>query len=114
MVADLSATDLSLATFAPLLGSTFRVRASEAADAGETGLDVELIGAERLGESDRSFTLQFRGGPGAFLPQGTFVFAHPRLGAFELFVSPTARTASGFTTEAIFNRLPEPPEERPR
>ena len=102
-------SDFSLGTFAPLLGSTFRVRpAAGVPDAAAFGLDVELVAAERAGASDRSFMLRLRGGPGTFLPQGTFTFEHPKLGAFEMFVSPTSRTAAGFTTEAVFNRLPGP------
>jgi hypothetical protein len=50
--------------------------------------------------------LELTGGPGTFLPQGMFLFEHPSLGAFEMFVSPTKRSADGFTTEAVFNRLP--------
>ncbi|MEP6653659.1 MAG: hypothetical protein ABJA82_09890 [Myxococcales bacterium] len=105
--------DFSLATFGPLVGSVFEVTVPMEID-GRGVVEIELVTARGLGtdthEADqRSFVLELRGGPGtSFVPQGMFTFAHPHLGAFEMFVSPTARSATGFTTEAVFNRLPAP------
>jgi hypothetical protein len=97
--------DFSLDTFAPLVGSLFHVTVPPEIDARGT-VELELAAARGLGTDARSFVLTFRGAAGTFVPQGMFPFAHPRLGSFEMFVSPTARTADGFTTEAVFNRLP--------
>ena len=99
--------DFSLATFAPLVGSTFRVTVPLELES-ESGrvLELTLSAARGRGTDERCFVLEFRGGPGTFLAQGMYRFDQPLLGSFEMFVSPTARGADGFSTEAVFNRLP--------
>jgi hypothetical protein len=97
--------EFSLATFAPLVGSTFRVSVPAEIE-GRGIVQLTLAAARGLGQDERCFVLELRGGPGTFVPQGTYRFEQPLLGSFEMFVSPTARSADGFMTEAVFNRLP--------
>ncbi len=109
---------LRYASFAPLLGETFRLdRAPEAA------LELALIEVKRLGpEADdvaagetedeaqdraqdrprRPFSLLFRGPAAPRLGQGTFRLEHAALGALDIFLVPMEPDAEGPRYEAVF------------
>jgi hypothetical protein len=88
------------ATFAPLVGTEFRVRRE-----GARALRVKLIEARRSSGVGESFSLLFRGRAQAGLEAGTYRFEHPSLGGFELFASPVGRGVKGLDLEAIINRI---------
>src|SRR5258708_6615602 len=58
--------------------------------------------------SPESFSLIFRGRCDQLLPQRTYVFAHEKIGRFELFIVPLGREAGAIQYQAIFNRLANP------
>jgi hypothetical protein len=93
---------LKLATYLPLVGSTFKIRRSQA-----PSLSVKLVSAERLpNEIGESFSLIFRGHRNARLVQETYTIAHPRLGDFPLFLVPVGQEAKGQSFQAVVNRIP--------
>jgi hypothetical protein len=92
--------DFTLETFLPLVRTTFQVRAAE-----DRCVSLVLLEATGHGPDGNPFVLRFGGPADEFLPQGTYAFEHDGLGAFDLFVSPSSRTADGFTTEAVFNQI---------
>jgi hypothetical protein len=53
------------------------------------------------------FSLLFQGPQTPFLPQMTYRATHDKLGEFDLFLVPVAKTQDGFEYEAVFNRFPE-------
>jgi hypothetical protein len=93
---------LRLATYVPLVGTTFRIHRQKAPT-----LSVKLISATRLpNEIGESFSLVFRGHRNAKLEQETYTIAHPRLGEFQLFLVPVGQAAKGQSFQAIVNRIP--------
>ena len=67
----------------------------------------ELVLAEctRLGDGGTArvpFSLVFRGPVDPVLPQRTYPLRHAELGAFELFLVPVGRDATGTSYEAVF------------
>jgi hypothetical protein len=97
----------TLATFAPRLGETFRIRADA-----QTLLDLVLVEATDLsgpagaGGAERRprapFSIVFRGPPAPLLPQRIYGLEHDRLGAFDLFLVPIGPDAQGMRYEAVF------------
>ena len=53
-----------------------------------------------------SFALIFRSPGDRALGQDTYLFSHPNLGAFPLFIAPGSAGWDGVSHEAIINRLP--------
>ena len=51
------------------------------------------------------FSAFFEGPADIFLGQGTFTLEHEDLGAFPLFITPVAKTGTGFRYEAVINRM---------
>jgi hypothetical protein len=49
------------------------------------------------------FSIYFQGPPEPSLPQKLYVFQHPEMGEFEMFVVPIARNEAGFRYESVFN-----------
>lgn len=49
------------------------------------------------------FSLYFEGPAETFLPQSTYTLEHERMGANDIFIVPVARTADGFSYQAVFN-----------
>lgn len=93
---------LRLATYVPLVGSTFRIHRPQS-----SSLKVKLVSATRLpNEIGESFSLIFRGHGNAKLGQETYTLAHPRLGEFQLFLVPVGRVAKGQSFQAVVNRIP--------
>ncbi len=86
----------------PLVGSTFRIRRSQARP-----LSVKLLSATRLpSEAGESFSLIFRGHGNAKLGQETYTLEHPRLGEFPLFLVPVGPPVKGQDFQAVVNRIP--------
>lgn len=110
--AEVSLQELSFATFAEHLNTTFLVRASQ-----DRTVELELIEAQcipwqtvplELGREcpGQTFSLLFRGQPKLELPQGTYDFAHDRMGRFSMFIAPVGRPEPDEPRyEAVFNRI---------
>jgi hypothetical protein len=92
---------LRLATYVPLVGSTFRIHRRQARP-----LPVKLVSATRLQGVGESFSLVFRGHGNAKLEQRIYTIEHPRLGEVPLFLVPVGRPARGQDFQAIVNRIP--------
>ena len=92
---------LRLATYIPLVGSTFKIRRE-----GASPLSVKLVSATRLEGVGESFSLIFRGHANARLGQQVYDFEHPSLGTFPLFVVPVGRATKGRDFQVIVNRIP--------
>jgi hypothetical protein len=88
------------ATFAPLVGTDFRVRRE-----GARFLRVKLIEARESSGAVESFSLLFRGRARSGVEAGTYRFEHPSLGGFELFASPVGRGVKGLDLEAVINKI---------
>lgn len=89
----------TLETFAPLVGSGFRLHAP--------GGPIDLVLAEATGLPPRPrsrlpFALLFRQPAGVLVPQQAYPVDHPDLGAFELFIVPLGPDAEGMRYEAVF------------
>jgi len=92
---------LRLATYVPLVGSTFRIHRQQARP-----LSVTLVSAMRLQGVGESFSLIFRGHGNAKLEQKIYTIEHPRLGEVPLFLVPVGRPVKGQDFQAIVNRIP--------
>lgn len=90
---------LRRATYAPLVGTDFRVHVP-----GMRTLRVRLVEVRALRSPGEAFSLLFRGRR-AEVEGGTYRIDHPRLGRFELFVNPVGRGVQGLELEAIVNRI---------
>ena len=90
---------LRRASYAPLVGTDFRVHVP-----GRRTLRVKLVEARRLRGPGEAFSLLFRGRR-ADITGGIYRIDHPRLGAFDLFVSPVGRCVKGLELEAVVNRI---------
>jgi hypothetical protein len=94
------ADELTLGTFAPVVGDVFEV------DAGEAGTLklklVEAIAAPDPNAPREPFVLTFKGPVEPVLAQQTVPLRHGSLGTLEIFVVPVGRDAEGATYEAVF------------
>lgn len=94
----------TLATFAGLVGSRFRIGVDAA-----TPMEVELIEARGLSAGHataarrEAFSLIFLGPPVSLLPQRRYGFEHDELGSLEIFIVPIGRDDRGVRYEAIFS-----------
>lgn len=108
---DVPLTGLSFETLVDQLNSTFHVHA------GEHGLlPLQLIRVEVKTPSPlekpnapdaefERFSLVFAGGRTQRLPQETYLFEHPQIGRFELFIVPVlSLDPARHKYEAVFNR----------
>jgi len=95
---------MQLTIFAGQVNTKFQ--ASPGAD---QTVELELTGATDLGSTARheQFSLSFRGPLDAYLPQRMYRLEHGVLGSLDLFLVPVGRATSGFSYEAVFNRLVE-------
>ena len=96
-----TSAELTLQSFAPLVGEMFRV---DLAVAGTLELELSEAGEGDAGPgSERDpFRLLFRGPGEPVLAQRTHRLEHPVLGALEIFLVPVGRDARGTSYEAIF------------
>jgi len=93
---------LRLATYVPLVGSTFRIRRPESSP-----LSVKLVSATQLrSEVGESFSLIFHAREDAGLGQETVTIEHSSLGTFPLFLVPVGPVRKGQDLQAIVNRIP--------
>jgi hypothetical protein len=93
---------LRLATYVPLVGSTFRIHRSQS-----SSLSVKLVSATRLpSELGEAFSLIFRGHGNAKLGQETYTIEHSTLGTFPLFLVPVGSAQKGQDFQAVVNRIP--------
>jgi hypothetical protein len=109
---DDASAQLTCATFAKFLGSSFLVRREK-----EPKVDLELTHVRERSTShlDRpnafdarheKFSLEFRGPQSAPLPQNTYSFEHRQLGRFEMFIVPVGvKDETHGYYQAVFNRL---------
>jgi hypothetical protein len=91
---------LSHATYAPLVGTQFRLHRT-----GARSLRVRLIEARQSPTAVNSFSLLFRAHPRAGVDGGLYRLEHPALRNVELFISPVGRGAKGLELEAVINRI---------
>jgi hypothetical protein len=96
--------DLTLETFAPHVGTRFRVALTDG-----RSVELELTGAARQKDvhaamRKEGFAIWFRGPADLLLPQGTYHFAHECLGdGAAFFIVPIGRKPEGYEYEAIFS-----------
>ncbi len=97
--------ELHFVDFQPHLHTTFQV----VFDDGH--FDLELVEADELPDAPNQerFSLMFHGSPEFFLPQATYMFSHPQMGDFPLFLVPMRKSAEGYLYQAVFNRLRSSP-----
>jgi uncharacterized protein DUF6916 len=93
--------ELTQATFAPHVGSPFRVHV------GDSELELTLVEVSDVRVSPRveAFSLEFRGPAASPLPQAEYQFDHPVIGELALFIVPVGRDGDALEYEAVFNRL---------
>jgi hypothetical protein len=93
---------LSLETFAPAVGQTFKV-------GDPAGTTVELLLVEATAQDAlpnalrQPFSLLFHGPADPLLPQASYRFEHPTLGVLGIFIVPLGRDEHGAAYEAIFS-----------
>jgi hypothetical protein len=93
--------DFHKTTFAPLLHAKFLVQLDPSESA-----EVELIQVTgQESNTMETFSLVFRGPADQPFRQGTYTLQHEKLGTFQLFLVPIGRDESGYSYEAVFNRL---------
>jgi hypothetical protein len=95
---------LARSTFAPLLGSTFRM------SGGGTNYDVVLAEIDDLipassTESENRFSLVFSSSPTRPRTEGIRTFHNDRIGSFDMFVAPIDRGAKALRLQSIINRI---------
>jgi hypothetical protein len=96
---------LTVETFQPRIGQTFRIRPRP-----DTDIAAELIEARSLGEPGRAtaskrripFTLSFRTTLSPVLPQRIYEVVHDEMGAYDIFLVPVGPDGKGMVYEAIF------------
>ncbi len=98
---------LTLSTFTPRIGETFRLDAPSGQP-----VPIELVEAQSLAsdgtraEGSRRardpFSLVFKGPPGPALPQGIYALAHDGLEPMDLFLVPIGPGRGGVLYEAVF------------
>ena len=93
--------ELTQATFAPHVGSSFRVQT------GDSELELTLVEVSDVRVLPRVevFSLEFQGPAASPLPQAEYQFDHPVVGEFTLFIVPVGREGDVLQYEAVFNRL---------
>lgn len=91
---------LRLATYVPLVGSTFRINRE-----GASPLKVKLVSATPLAGKGESFSLIFRGQRHSEIAERISTLEHPSLGRFDLFVAPVGRGVKGQDFQAVVNRI---------
>lgn len=103
-----SIADLHFADFDALLGQSFLVNTIDALPRSVRLAAVKPGAAARTGAANprhECFSLAFCGPKGQAFPQGTYTFAHPQLGYFDLFVVPTMAVDHEERHIAIINRI---------
>ncbi len=101
----LEITQLTVASFAPLVGEGFALRTNTGNEIGVRLAKVQGHGWHTPPEAGgrQSFSLVFHAPASERLAQGIHAFTHPTLGTHELFLVPIGRDAQGLQLEVIFN-----------
>ncbi len=68
------------------------------------GLELTEVSERRSNGTLEAFSLTFQGPLEPALEQGTYRLENDAMGAFEIFLVPIRRDATGFGYEAVFNR----------
>lgn len=101
--------ELTSASFASHIGSTFRARVEA-----NRSVDLKLVQVTQLprppggvipASNREGFTLQFAGPSADPFKQGTYTVEHSALGTSQIFLVPTRPAGSNQPYEAVFNRL---------
>jgi hypothetical protein len=102
----LGAVELNQASFARVVGTTFRVSV-----AANRAVVIRLLSVRPLAAVGRTkptgegFSLLFSGSRAEVFGQDNYPIGHPTLGKFELFLVPVGPAGPDQRYEAIFNRL---------
>jgi hypothetical protein len=95
---------LTVDTFAPRIGETFRI------DLPDGAIALQLVAADLLGEpageggaARAPFSIVFRGPHEVLLPQRTYRLEHDDLAALEIFLVPIGPDEDGLRYEAVFS-----------
>ena len=91
---------LRLATYVPLVGTTFTIHRQ-----GALPLSVKLVSATELPGVGDSFSLIFRGPRHSEVGQQVSTIEHRSLGRFDLFVAPVGRGVDSQDFQAVVNRI---------
>jgi hypothetical protein len=91
---------LRLATYVPLVGTSFRVQREHASP-----FTAKLVSAARIEGEGEAFSLIFRGSGREVLEQETYTLAHPSVGTFPLFLVPVGRPAKTQDLQAVVYRI---------
>lgn len=94
--------ELTLDTFAPLIGDSFTIGGPDGTVA-ETTLDTATALGDRGSDGRVPFSLIFAGAAGPVLPQGVHRVRHAALGSLELFIVPLAPQDGADRYQAIFS-----------
>jgi hypothetical protein len=94
------AASLHLATYEPLVGTEFKLTRPDSRK-----LRMKLVAATKGPGPGESFSLLFRGRRTTGVDGGIYRLEHPRMGSFELFLSPVGRGVKGLNLEAVINRI---------
>ena len=95
--------DLTRESFAPHVGSEFRLPVEGRASVSLTLIEATALGPPRAGAPARApFSLVFRGPRAPMLPQRIHRLEHDALGPLEIFIVPIGPDGEGMRYEAIF------------
>lgn len=103
-----SIADLHFGDFDALAGQSFRVYGADSLPRVVQLASVKNrapMASTAASPRHECFSLAFSAPKGEPLPQGTYTFAHPQLGHFDLFVVPTMAVAHEERAIAIINRI---------
>jgi hypothetical protein len=93
---------LTIETFTPHVGTSFRLVLGEAGAQQLTLSAVEALSAASAAERRTPFSLTFHTAKRGALPQAIYRLEHPSLSALELFLVPLGPDEKGMRYEAIF------------
>jgi len=101
----LGATELNQATFAKLVGTTFRVSAVPGRATAIRLRSIRPLAAHGTTPTGEGFSLIFSGSRSDAFGQDSYKVDHSSLGRFEIFLVPVGLPESDQRYEAVFNRL---------
>jgi hypothetical protein len=98
-----AAAALSMRNFESALDTDFEIRPGEG-DAAPIAARLVEVKARSAPPGYEQFSALFAGPASPAWPQGTYRFAHARLGEMELFMVPVGRAAAGVEYEVCISR----------
>ena len=94
---------LTIETFQPRIGETFRIRPQPGADVPAELIEARALGGGRRAGGRAPFSLSFRTtGGAAVMPQRIYEVAHEEVGPYDIFLVPVGPDGKGMVYEAIF------------